>query len=504
MILFCRRYCSAMVVCAGMVFSQACSDDVMYSGVATVKTENDTFVFSAGRRFAVHFTPAVQDVDGELFWQDHRGDLISSVMRVSGDTTVTVLSPDDEPGYYSLVYQTDNAAREFGFVIHPSIRDNPSPDRASRFGVVHARYQDPYLPSWVKTLTWNTTGAEFWRAELAERLAYGKLELPLVSGKGWITDSSVPVSADDLLMLENKLTAYLSADPTVTYWELGLEENLTQGYRQEFYWPNLFEKVKVARSVADQVNPDIKLIYQIAGLSRSAIDNFARSDAATVFDVLSLHPYAWPEFPDPDEWYADYQDEARDILSEYNRSEMPLWVTEIGIPQHEQRFGGYFDMPSGRPARGSGWLETSVNLIKLHVISLQSGIGKVFWYNYYDRDIGSDDPENYFGLLTNDYSPRPAYAAYTNLIREIGDKQPTGKVNTIPGVEHYPFDNSDEATMVLWADRTIRVETSALIDLTHSDGSAVRVVNMVGAGIPLVDAYIEVGAEPVWITYEKH
>lgn len=69
-------------------------------------------------------------------------------------------------------------------------------------------------------------------------------------------------------------------------------------------------------------------------------------------------------------------------------------------------------------------LENAVNLLKNEDQykknkDLQTEIasmGPFFWYSLKDSGINKDTPENFFGLLRNDWSKKPAYDVFRNAI----------------------------------------------------------------------------------------
>lgn len=493
-----NKVCVSVVIALALVVTGCHASQGNGPVVKQVGTIGGERVFTAGSTFSVTFTLPPDDENGVLFWRDHQGNPTTSAIELNGHESIILESPGSKTGYYGLVYQSPAYLYEYGFVIQPNSTDSPEAALSDQFGMVHANYQDPHLSTWIKTLTWQTVSEDAWPQEIAKRRAEGKLELPLVVGREWSSDSSQEISDQKLLALENRLTDYLSADPTVTYWELGLEENLQDDYSDEFYWSNLYKKVLVARDVANRINPDIQFIYQIGGRSREAVLNFAQSDAAEVFDILALHPYGWPEFLDPDSWYPEYLDEVASIMELNALEDMPLWVTEIGIPQHIDRFGGYFSSPEGRPIRGSSWGEAAINLVKMHVISMNFGIEKVFWYNYADRGSEIDDPEDFFGLLTFDRFPRPAYAAYTNFIRLMQGKENVGSSDSIAGVEIHTYKDEHEYVSVVWSESSRSVPIAALDIDGLGFTEPAQSVNIVGSPVAFHGDTIEVGVEPLF------
>jgi len=430
-----RRFC---VACTFIVLIVTSATRPSYGAETLAKhidTANNVRIFTAGKAFSVTFSAPLGDNGGVLFWRDHQGNPTTSPTKLNGRKSITLTSPDTQTGYYGLVYQSPRYVHEYGFVIQPARSGSAEAEFSDQFGMVHADYQDPHLSSWVKTLTWKTVPASSWSQEISWRRAQGKLELPLILGREWSTDSSKPISKKQLLALESRLMDYLSADLTVTHWELGLEENLEEYYNGSYYWSNLHQKVLIARKVANRVNPDIKFIYQIGGKSREAVRNFAQSDAARVFNILAIHPYGWPKFLNPDNWYTDYLAEVDSILAQHDLEHLPLWITEIGIPQ----------------------------------------------------------------LLTYDKFPRPAYAAYTNFIRLMQSKQVVESVASLTGVKIYTFKNNREFVSVIWSDknRTLPITEFAIGDVKSRDNFSV--VDIVGTPVALNGGSLSIGVEPIFL-----
>jgi hypothetical protein len=84
----------------------------------------------------------------------------------------------------------------------------------------------------------------------------------------------------------------------------------------------------------------------------------------------------------------------------------PEWLTEIGWPTWGQ-------VDEGKQAR---WLIRSI------VLSGLNGADLVYLYTLYDGDNPkSPPPENHFGLLRLDHSPKQAYQAVQNFISKLGN-----------------------------------------------------------------------------------
>lgn len=335
----------------------------------------------------------------------------------------------------------------------------------------------------------------------------GLEELPIITGAPWTSDDASPIAAGQLESIRALAREYFSADARAQYWEVGIEENLSPEYLKAYYWPNLVAKIRAVREAANQVNPGIRLIYQVAGLDIEAAQRFAASDAAQFFDILSLHPYAWPDFPDPETWLEDYVGTVRQHLQGNGIGDMPIWFTEVGAPHHGNHVGGFFGYPStGAQVEGLSRLEEARFLVKVHALALQIGVEKIFWYNYQDWGDRREYAEDHFGLRDHEGFPKPAYAAYYTLRQLVDGKTPTQLTRLPNNVTVARFAGDAEDVLVAWryapiplSDATEPLAWSELYpDLTAHD--VATVIDVVGTPYEQADVDgVLVGPEPLYI-----
>ncbi|MCK5872949.1 MAG: hypothetical protein KAG26_08985, partial [Methylococcales bacterium] len=281
------------------------------NAIVTIEDTSPLHVHSPGKRFKikvkVDYSGSEANVSGQ--WHNYTGQLLGAPVSLPLGNTVTLSSPATDSGYYELrlksrasdlIFPNRRAgeSREYGFAILPDrSMDQRISDINTRFGVVHGDLNDPYLPIWIKTLTWHKS-QKTWQIEIDQRRARKLLELPIVTREDWVSDGNQPISQADLSTLKSRISGYFQADPQVLYWELGLEENLDwKNFSAPHFLPNLEKKVKVVREAADAINPDIQLIYQLAttNVTKDVIGAFLNSGASKIFDILSLHPYRWED-----------------------------------------------------------------------------------------------------------------------------------------------------------------------------------------------------------------
>lgn len=446
------------------------------------------------------------------YWRNFRGQLVTVPMPLRAGELTSITAPAGVSGYLGLVLapatedlvmpnHLPGETREYGFaLLPPPATTGRQVDTSSGFGMVHADLEDPYLSGWVKTMTWKTTSPKWWSFEMEKRRSLGLLELPIVVGAEWKSSDEQPISIAQLEQLKFRIRKYFAAHPETRYWETGIEENLRHRYETPYYWSNLNAKIRVIREVADEVNPEIKLIYQIAELSLDDVRDFLQSAAARYFDILSLHPYAWPDFPDPATWLDTYIQDINGLLEDTNR-EMPLWFTEVGVPQrgnHPDKFFGY--PGKGVEIPGKTPYEAVTYLVKLHIMAFHLGVEKIFWYNYQDRNPEREYAENHFGLRDYWGYPKPVYPAYVNLQKQLQAKR-AGRAWKLPGnIRAYEFIGQQERVIVAWAypPVTREIPLSALMkELTAAD--IIAVVDPVGAPVAYTGSSLRITAEPIFV-----
>lgn len=470
-------------------------------------------VFAAGEpfSFALVATQASGSMPGKLAyqWRDFRGAPLGPEIAFTTGAPVRVRSPSEAPqaGYYGLAFIAEpgstviNGAtglrRELGFAALPRgyAGKTVTPMR-SQFGIVHADLRDPYLPAWVKTLTWHTLRPGDWGDAMRARRAAGLQELPLIIGDGWASDDSSPLSESFLDSLEDRVREYIDAAPATRHWELGLEENLQDRFSEPSYFDNLGLKAAAVRAAMRRANPEARLVYQIAGRRIDDISTFLSSDAASQFDILAPHPYAWPHFPTPEKWLAEYIDDIHGAMRRRSL-EFPLWFTEFGAPSND---AGVMLMYSGfKPVRALQRADHAAFLVKSHVIALERGVGKIFWYNYRDRDTDVRDPEDHFGLVDHWGFPKPAYASYATMVDCIEGKNFVDTRTAADIIRVYEFAGTRERCLVLWTFPASR-RTIALseIDPSLDHDRHVSAANAVGTPLSPSNS-IEVDGYPVFI-----
>jgi hypothetical protein len=475
----------------------------------TIEDPAPYHVHKAGQSFTIIVKAQVRDQKNISYhWQDFTGARLTPDARLAGDGAPrAIVSPSGAPGYYGLVFtappdialpdRVSGEPREYGFVIfaHPAVGES----EASPFGTVHADIEDPWLPRGSKTLTWMTVDAEHWHAAMQDRRAHGKTELPIITGPEWAEDDGAPVSSARLEQIGARAGLYFAADPQTRYWEAGLEENLSGTYNKPYYWLNLQRKLRRLHDAAAAAQVNVRLIYQVAGLGLDDVELFLQSPAARETDILSLHPYAWPDFKSPDLWMDTYLAAVRRLEAKYHAL-LPIWFTEVGAPEFGNYPGGFFGYPkSGKPTGGLSRDQVAAFLVKTHVLALTGSVERIFWYNYADHGPARDEVEQHFGLRDYWGYPKPAYAAYDNLRELLGGLKPAAGEHILQGgARVYKFRGEGRSVVIVWSPPGQKTALS-FADLGLAGSSIEAVVDAVGSPLNLSGATLTVTDQPIFI-----
>ena len=85
---------------------------------------------------------------------------------------------------------------------------------------------------------------------------------------------------------------------------------------------------------------------------------------------------------------------------------------------------------SGLFGRGNGGTSSNERQAQMVAralgIAFAEGVEKFFWYEFRQTDIDPYDPESYFGMVHDNFAPKPAYGAYMTFV----DARPAGSVQT--------------------------------------------------------------------------
>jgi hypothetical protein len=122
-------------------------------------------------------------------------------------------------------------------------------------------------------------------------------------------------------------------------------------------------------------------------------------------DAIGYHPYNFPgglAFHAASAWsqLTETNPSVRSIMSANGDDEKQVWATEFGAPTR------------GGPGAITEEQQATLVADSYRAFGSYSWAGPLFWYSFRDLGVSGTDREFFFGLVRNDFSPKPAYAAF--------------------------------------------------------------------------------------------
>jgi len=146
----------------------------------------------------------------------------------------------------------------------------------------------------------------------------------------------------------------------------------------------------------------------LLGPSLATLDGPQRvGDLGPWVDVGNIHPYTGGQSPHPEHLRSELE------RASVTSGRKPVWATEAGFHNALRAVDG---QPPVSERAGA------VYLLRTFLEHFRDGIGRTYAYELIDEkpDRGATDPEQHFGLLRHDFTPKPAYSALKNLLAVVG------------------------------------------------------------------------------------
>jgi hypothetical protein len=251
------------------------------------------------------------------------------------------------------------------------------------------------------------------------------------------------------------------------------------------------------------VDPTIRRL-PVAGPSFGTLDGASRvRDLSPWVDYGNFHPYTGCTSPDP----THLKTEAGRVRQAFG--DKPLIATEAGFHTalNVSMAAGVQPPCDERTA--------AVYTLRTLLEHFKAGIRRTFLYELidYSPDPGATDAEKHFGLLRNDFSAKPAFAALKNLIAVLGTGSAPSLAKLRLEVEQGPWDlrvltlrRADGSYLVvLWRlasvwnrdARTAITVAPQAVRLSLPDTVSVRKIEPMSSTaelpVPLVDRRVSVG-----------
>lgn len=230
-----------------------------------------------------------------------------------------------------------------------------------------------------------------------------------------------------------------------------------------------------ALGVADTPDPPLVVLPGIAQAGHFQ-DLLLANDVVRYADVWAFHGY-----PDPAEQgepaFPGAAEEQRELAGRLGAGEVPRWMTECGA---------FFGVRPGIDLTPAQQAVQARYLVRSTVEGLAAGNTRQFWF----AGPPLHDDGVYFGLLSREFQPLPAYSACAALTSLLGEAHFVGAVSGLPtGAVGFEFASGrGESVRVLWAAKPVRIPVP---------GATVH--DIMGRRMASASAEVTVSRDPVYV-----
>jgi hypothetical protein len=251
---------------------------------------------------------------------------------------------------------------------------------------------------------------------IAEAARRGLRVLPLLQ-----TANRLP---DDLNAYASMVAAHAGRyGPSGTFWveHPELDASLAPEYFEiynepygDWYGPvqpgRYAQVLKAAVTRGREANAAAKFLMAVdhtpGGERHTWIDDLyaAEPNLNAYFDAVAMHPYAVGRAPDQpnDPWGFQRIAEARRVLEGHGAGSKPFWITEIGWTTCPHDAEGCVS-----EAEQASYMERAAEMVRTRYRFVEA----MFFYHFRLDERDPDESEQFYGIVHNDKSPKPAYHA---------------------------------------------------------------------------------------------
>ena len=213
----------------------------------------------------------------------------------------------------------------------------------------------------------------------------------------------------------------------VHHWELWNEPDSPVSWKPKPDAAAYAELAKAAYDAAKRADPDCVVMPAglLVGMNHpdqwDYLDGLFDAGLLGHFDRFAWHAYCDPKSPEE----GRYEERTQELVDRLRArgSEAPLWLTEEG----------WHTRGAAKSRRVVSEDDQAAYLVRAHVLALSNpAVETFFWFLFRDGGNREDDPDQSYGILHPDGTPKKAFAAYAEMTRQLAGTKPLGRV-VVPG-----------------------------------------------------------------------
>lgn len=217
-------------------------------------------------------------------------------------------------------------------------------------------------------------------------------------------------------------------------WEIVNEADLFAKRNQDYKPEEYIRILKGGYKIIKSNDKRTRVLYTgTSDIGYNFFDETLSKGAASYFDIMNVHTYTGQMEP---EVLISYYEFLKKKMDKYV-VEKPVWMTETGYPTSGENSVSMYTQ--------------ALRLPRAFLISFALGVDKIFWYNFKASELSENDRECHFGIMHNDYTPKPAYYAYKTLVQMCPHRSTRPVLSYKDGVYLAKWKRKDKKSIVaLW------------------------------------------------------
>jgi len=219
----------------------------------------------------------------------------------------------------------------------------------------------------------------------------------------------------------------------IKYWEIWNEPDDTQYWTPQDGMVRYTQLLQKAYIRAKEIDPECKILN--GGLSKSitlSLRKIYKNGGQGYFDILATHPYVNPLYEIDVARLTGLYNGCKKIMAE-NGDDKKIWFTELGAPgvKYRSKSKGWWFGVSPTEAQQAAW----VKRVYTEILPELPDCERIFWAFLRDTKGYWHNGIDYFGLVRNNFSQKPAFTAYKESVElwntSLKNRKPKEKLRGI-------------------------------------------------------------------------
>lgn len=207
---------------------------------------------------------------------------------------------------------------------------------------------------------------------------------------------------------------------SVRYWELWNEPDSHTYWEPQDGMVSYVRLLKEVYAAVKKIDPQCILLNGGLAGGLCNVNRLYDNGAQGYFDALNIHIFETPLDPAAGKRVLAYIRSAAKIMARNGDGEKKIWITEIGAPG----VGQGLSVGNWWMGENPGEKQQAEFLSRVFpAVAGEPAVAKVFWAFFRDTNGHWGNAVDYFGLLRNNHSPKPAYRAYKKVISDWNKKE---------------------------------------------------------------------------------